>query len=85
MLGVERAVSREQESSRGSPAAVERIDHPIIEVLRAPLRSVTGVNAGRTLTPYCRLNLDPPGSVFDGYLVVLGAAGGGPARCARVR
>ena len=44
-----------------------------------------GVNAGRTLTPYCRLNLDPPGSVFDGYLVVLGAAGGGPARCARVR
>jgi len=43
------------------------------------------VNAERTLTPYCRLNLDPPWCVFDGYLVVLGAAGGGGVRCARVR
>jgi len=43
------------------------------------------VNAGRILTPWCRLNFDPPGSVFDGYLVVLGVAGGGPVRCARVR
>ena len=52
------------------------------------VRQIAGyhrVNAERTLTPYCRLNLDPPWCVFAGYLVVLGAAGGGPVRCARVR
>jgi len=43
------------------------------------------VNAERTLTPYCRLNLDPPWRVSDGYLMVLRTAGGGPVRCARVR
>ncbi len=39
---------------------------------------VAGVNAGRILTPYCRLNLDPPGSVFDGYLVVCVVTWNGP-------
>ena len=64
------------------------VGEAVVEYLRHGRPSTTArtvfvrgraVNAGRTLTPYCRLNLDPPGSVFDGYLVVVGAAGGGPA------
>ena len=64
---------------------LRRVEGMAISAIARRLGIARNVNAGRTLTPYRRLNLDPPGSVFDGYLVVLGAAGGGPARCARVR